>query len=64
MPGTPAEAADLRAGDLIVAIDDEVIADVRGYSQLLGTHAPGDVILIRISRDGKELTVEATLVAR
>ena len=35
MPGTPAEAAGLRAGDLLVAIDDEDVADVRGYSNIL-----------------------------
>jgi hypothetical protein len=64
MPGTPAEAAGLRPGDLIVAIDDEPVESVRAYSDLLKSRQPGDTITIRLVRDGAELTLEATLVAR
>jgi hypothetical protein len=64
MPGTPAEKAGLQPGDLILAIDDEEIADVRAYSGVLKLHAPGDTIRIRLVRDGEELELEATLVAR
>ena len=61
---TPAEAAGLQPGDLIVAIDDEEIADVRAYSNALKRYAPGDTIRIRLQREGEELELEATLVAR
>ena len=64
MPDTPAAAAGLRPGDLIVSIDGEAVADVRGYAGILGAHDPGDTIRIRIRREGEELEVEATLVAR
>jgi len=64
MSGTPAEKAGLQPGDLILAIDDEEIADVRGYSDLLKSRAPGDVIRIRLMRSGEELELEATLVER
>jgi len=64
MPGTPAEAAGLLAGDLIVAIDDEEIADVRAYAGVLRRHEPGDTIRIRVSRADEQLEVVATLVAR
>ena len=64
MPGTPAEAAGLQAGDLLVAIDDEEVPDVRGYSNILRSHEPGDTIRLLIVRAGEELLLEATLVAR
>jgi hypothetical protein len=64
MPDTPAQAAGLEAGDLIVAIDGEEIRDLRHYAGILRERSPGDRIEIRLSRDGRELTVEATLVAR
>jgi hypothetical protein len=64
MPGTPAERAGLKPGDLIVAIDDEEVADVRAYSGILRAHVPGDTIRIRVLRDGEEVEVEAQLVAR
>jgi hypothetical protein len=64
MPGTPAEAAGLLAGDLILSIDGREIDGLRSYAAILREHAPGDVIRITFSRDGAEQTVEATLVER
>jgi hypothetical protein len=63
-PDTPAQAAGLLPGDLILSIDGEDVADVRGYAGILGRHDPGDTIRIRVSREGDQLEVEATLVAR
>jgi len=64
MPGTPAEAAGLKAGDLLVAIDDDDVADIRGYSDILRNHEPGDTIRLRVVRDGEEIELEAQLAAR
>jgi len=64
MPGTPAERAGLEAGDLLLAIDDAAIETLRGYSDLLRKRSPGDTIAIRLRRAGRELTLQATLVAR
>jgi hypothetical protein len=64
LAGTPAERAGLRPGDLILAIDDDEIADVRAYAQALRQRAPGETIRIRLRRDGEELELQATLVPR
>jgi len=64
LAGTPAEKAGIRPGDLVVAIDGKEIADLRAYSEALKAHQPGDTISIRLLRDGEEIAVEATLVAR
>jgi S1-C subfamily serine protease len=61
---SPAAAAGLQAGDLILAIDGEEIADLRDYAGMLRRRAPGDTIRIRLERDGEEREVEATLAQR
>lgn len=62
--GSPAERAGLRAGDVLRAIDGAPVADLRGYSALLRSLAPGRAVRITILRDGKEQVVEATLAER
>ncbi|MCU0304668.1 MAG: M20/M25/M40 family metallo-hydrolase [Thermoanaerobaculales bacterium] len=64
LPGSPAEAAGIAAGDVLVALDGEPVADLRGYSALLKTKSPGDSVEVTILRDGGEVTVTATLGER
>ena len=64
LPGSPAEAAGLQAGDRIVEIDGTEITDLRGHAELLRARAPGDTITIVVERDDARVTVTATLVAR
>jgi aminopeptidase N len=63
-PNSAAEEAGLEAGDILLAIDGEEIGDLRSYSELLKTHAPGDRVKLRIRRGEEELELEATLRAR
>jgi aminopeptidase N len=64
MPGSPAEKAGLLAGDVIMKIGDTAVSGMQEFSQALKTFAPGDKIAVKVMRDGKPVTVEATLVAR
>jgi len=64
MPGSPAEAAGLRPGDVLVALDGAPLADVRGYSRALKSHQAGDTVELTVRRDGEEMTLTATLVER
>ncbi len=62
-PGGGAEAAGLRAGDRLLAIDDTLLAhpnEVRRIGDALQTVTPGDSVVVRYSRGGKETTVELT----
>jgi S1-C subfamily serine protease len=64
MPGSGAEKAGIVAGDVIVALDGEAVADLRSFSTLLKSHAPGDKVEVTVSRGGEETTVSAVLGAR
>ena len=60
-PDSPADAAGLQDGDIIVAIDGDQIDPGADLSSLLLDHAPGDRITLRILRDNSTSEVEVTL---
>lgn len=60
-PGSPADKAGLRRGDVITKINNEVVGKQGALSSILGEYRPGDKIKITYIRDGKEATTEATL---
>ncbi|MFV1959716.1 MAG: M20/M25/M40 family metallo-hydrolase, partial [Planctomycetota bacterium] len=62
--GSPADAAGLRAGDVVLAVDGEPTKDLRVYEDVLRKYGPGDVIRIRVRRGEEELEVPVTLKAR
>ena len=64
MPGSAAEKAGILAGDVVVALDDRPIVDLRGYSALLKEHAPGDAVEVTLLREGERITVSTELGAR
>jgi aminopeptidase N len=64
VPGSPAEAAGLEAGDVILAIDGKPLADLRGLMQVLVERSPGDEIEIRLVRTYSTVTLKATLGTR
>lgn len=63
-PGSPAEAAGILAGDVIVGLGDHDVADLQGMTDALRAHKPGDVVRVRYLRDGAERTAEVTLGSR
>jgi hypothetical protein len=63
-PATAAQQAGLKAGDIIVGLNDAAVDDLREYSKLLKSLQPGDTVNIRFLRDGNEQSVTATLTAR
>ncbi|HET9623129.1 MAG TPA: PDZ domain-containing protein [Kofleriaceae bacterium] len=61
---SPAEAAGLRGGDLITAIDGNNIPDCNVLLDAITAHAPGDIIQIRVARRAAMLTIKAQLTTR
>lgn len=59
----PAEKAGLKAGDIILKIDDKNIDQTNSLSALVNKHKVGDKITLTILRDGKEQKIDVTLGA-
>lgn len=61
LPGSPAEAAGLREGDIILEFDRVRIDQDHPLGALITGKAVGDTVTLKIFRDGTELTIAATL---
>ena len=54
LPGAPGEVAGLKAGDVVLAVDGQDVADRRSLYRLLWNHRPGEQVTLKIFR-GREL---------
>jgi hypothetical protein len=63
-PGGAAAAAGLQQGDLIIAIDGEIIDTLVDYTAILRSHAPGDRIRLTVHRADETLELDAALQER
>lgn len=61
--GTPAAAAGLKAGDLILSWNGAPVTDIRALMTELAKHQPGDKITLGVKRSGEMIKVEVTLAA-
>lgn len=62
--GSPAATAGIKEGDVVVAINGRPIAGRTGMIAVVRDAQPGDAVKITIERNGKSVTLAATLVAR
>jgi hypothetical protein len=62
--GSPAAAAGLKEGDVIIGINESAVGGLKDFSAVLKTVKPGDTVLIKFMRDGKELAVKAEAKGR
>jgi serine protease Do len=51
LPRTPAEQAGLTAGDVVLTVDGQAVANRRELYSALWTHRPGDVLEFRVFRN-------------
>jgi len=63
VPGSPAAAAGLRAGDVLLAVDGKELAGLKALSALLKSLLPG-MVSLKYLRDEREETVQTLLVPR
>jgi S1-C subfamily serine protease len=63
-PGRPADKAGVRPGDAIVRVDDLPVKDTRELIGYVSGKAPGSRVRLGVVRDGREMTLTATLAER
>ena len=64
VPDGAAEKAGIQSGDVITRIDDAAVKTGTDLQEHIGRHRPGDIVSVTLLRDGKTITVQATLTNR
>jgi acetylornithine deacetylase/succinyl-diaminopimelate desuccinylase-like protein len=62
--GSPAEKAGIRGNDILLQIGDRKTPDLQAMTDALRAHKPGDVVEVRVLRDGAEQKLTVTLGTR
>src|SRR6516165_9042407 len=60
-PGSPAEKAGLKEGDVLVKVGKTEVTDAASVIKAVQGSKPGDKLDVVIKRDGKEQTIEVTV---
>jgi serine protease Do len=63
-PDSPAAKAGLQAEDVLLELDGEHIGELRSLSSLVSRHIPGDQVVLKVLRDGKEIQIPVMLEER
>lgn len=61
VPNSAAAKAGLRAGDVIVELGGTPVRSVEDLLAALRRHKPGDRVPVKVSRNGKTITIDVTL---
>ena len=63
-PGSPAEKAGVKEGDVLLRVDGKDVANLQGFSGILRGLTPGQTVKVLLSRGGAEQTLDVTVVER
>lgn len=61
MPGSPADKAGLKEGDIILEADGKQVTEDNPLTSVLKNYKPGDKISLKVYSDGQEKTIPLTL---
>ena len=64
LAGSPAQAAGLREGDVVLDVDGEPVTDSQAVLNAIGARRPGEELLLRVMRDGELFDVTVVLSRR
>ena len=62
--GTPAKAAGITDGDIIVSVEGKILDDEHPLDATLSQFAPGDTVSVEVLRDGQTIKLSVTLATR
>jgi serine protease Do len=63
-PGEPAEKAGVKPGDTITKVDNTPVKEIRDLIGYVSSRPPGSKVRLDLVREGKDVTVTATLAER
>ncbi|MAF84106.1 MAG: M20/M25/M40 family metallo-hydrolase [Gammaproteobacteria bacterium] len=64
VPGSPAVAAGIVAGDVLISLAGTTIENLQSYTDVLKSLSPGDTVAGVVQRDGESIDIEVTVTAR
>jgi hypothetical protein len=62
--GSPADAAGLKAGDILIGIDADTVANLNDFQNALVKHHPGETVILRVRRGDRTLELTTVLGRR
>ena len=62
--GSPAAAAGLKGGDVLVEFDGKPVQNLYDFTYALRARQPGDEVAVKVLRDGKPVVAKVTLTNR
>jgi hypothetical protein len=63
-PGSPADKAGLKAGDILTQFDGKPIQNLYDFTYALRAKKPGDVVLVKVIREGQTIEAKVLLTER
>ena len=63
-PGGPADAAGIKHGDVITAVDGNNVNNAAQLAERISSHSSGDKVTITLTRNGSSHDVDVTLGSR
>ncbi len=61
LEGSPAEAAKMKTGDVIIRFDGRKVEESRKLPRIVADTAVGKTVAVVVWRDGREVTIDVTL---
>jgi serine protease Do len=61
---SPAESAGIKKGDVLLAVNDTAVTEYRAVNEMIQKRQPGDIVSLRIQREGREIQRKVRLASR
>ena len=64
LEGGPADRGGAKPGDVLIYVNDQGVKDVTGLLNRIAQFGPGDAVIVKVLRKGKEITLTVQIGKR